>query len=61
LPYACLALLDQAVMALAVARRQLKPLLEKSDIEVVARIGRALDEINQAQMSLAEAKKVEPK
>jgi hypothetical protein len=56
LPYAAGYLLDQALMAIAEARRQLKPLLEKSDIETVARTGRALDEINQAGNHLHEIK-----
>lgn len=56
LPYAALGLIDEALMALSNARRQLKPLLEKGDIEVVARAGRALDEVNQAMQSLKEAR-----
>ena len=39
LPYAALALIDSALMDLSDARRQLKPLLEKGDIETVARRG----------------------
>lgn len=56
LPYAALGLIDSALMALSNARRQLKPLLEKGDIETVARAGRALDEVNQAIQELKEAK-----
>lgn len=60
LPYAALALIDNALMGLSDARRQLKPLLEKGDIEVVARSGRALDHVNQAIQDLKEAKLQEP-
>ncbi len=60
LPYSALALIDAALMGLSDARRQLKPLLDKGDIEVVARTGRALDEVNQAIASLKEAKSERP-
>lgn len=56
LPYSALALIDSALMGLSEVRRQLKPLLEKGDIEVVARSGRALDNVNQAIQDLKEAK-----
>jgi hypothetical protein len=56
LPYAAAALVDEALMTLSNARRQLLPLLEKGDIEVVARAGRALDQVNQAIGYLKEAK-----
>lgn len=59
LPYSALALIDSALMGLSDARRQLKPLLDKSDIETVARAGRALDNVNQAIQDLKEAKQAE--
>jgi hypothetical protein len=59
LPYAALGLIDEALMALSEARRQVRPLLEKGDIETVARAGRALDQISQAIQSLKEAKQQE--
>lgn len=59
LPYAALRLIDEALMALSDARRQIRPLLEKGDIETVARAGRALDEVNQAMQNLKEAKQSE--
>lgn len=60
LPYAAAGLIDEALMALSEARRQVRPLLEKGDIEVVARAGRALDQVNQAIQALKEARQVEP-
>lgn len=57
LPYSALALIDDALMCLSDAHRQIKPLLEKGDIEVVARSGRALDSVNQAVRSLQEARR----
>lgn len=59
LPYAAAGLIDDALMALSEARRQIRPLLEKGDIEVVARSGRALDQISQAIQALKEAKQKE--
>ena len=43
-------------MCIEMARKQVKPLLDKADLETVARVGRALDEINQASQSLHEAR-----
>lgn len=60
LPYAALALIDEALMSLSEARRQLRPLLDKGDIETLARTGRTLDQINQAIQNLKEVKQVEP-
>lgn len=59
LPYAAAGLLDEAVMALSMARKQIKPLIDKSDIETVSRAGRALDEINQAMRSLETVRNLE--
>lgn len=56
LPYAAAYLIDDALMSLAVAGKQLRPLLDKTDLETVARTGRALDELHHATASLTEAK-----
>lgn len=57
LPYHASYLVDQALMSLAVAQRQLKPLFEKPDLETVARTGKALNEIAQAVDNLKEIRK----
>jgi hypothetical protein len=60
LPYAALSLIDDALMALSAARRYMKPLLDKTDLETVARTGRALDEIHHASESLVEVRSLRP-
>ena len=60
LPYSCLACLDDALMSIAVAKKHLKPLIEKSDLETVARVARALDELNHAANRLHEAHQTTP-
>lgn len=60
LPYACAYLVDEAVMAMSQAERQLKPLLEKGDLETVARTAKALNEIHTASNSLSRIKTESP-
>lgn len=50
-------MIDNAVMSLEVARKNLKPLLDKPDLETVVRTGKSLDEINQAVSNLKEISK----
>ena len=60
LPYAATALVDDALMALAEARRQMRPILDESnDLKIVVRTGKALDEINRALANLLEVKMIE--
>ena len=59
LPYAAVGLIDEALMALSEARRQMRPLLEKGDIETVARAGRVMDQVNQAMQCLKGAQQKE--
>ena len=60
LPYAACGLIDEALMALSEARRYIKPLLDKGDLETVARTGKALDELNKACAALTEIKSIQP-
>ena len=57
LPYHASFLIDSAVMSLEMARKNLKPLLDKNDLETVVRTGKSLDEIAQAVSNLKEISK----
>ena len=47
-------------MSIAVAKKHIKPLIDKSDLETVARAARALDELNHAANRLHEARQTNP-
>ena len=60
LPYHAIGCIDNALMALSEARRQVRPILDESgDLKTVIRAGKALDEINKAVTSLQEVTKLE--
>lgn len=59
-PYRAGALIDDATMAATSAKRTIAPLLDKPDLETVARTGKVMDLINQVILKLSQARSMRP-
>lgn len=59
-PYRAAGLIDDATMAATSARRTIAPLLDKPDLETVARTGKVMDLINQVILKLSQARSMRP-
>jgi hypothetical protein len=59
-PYKAAFLIDEAIMDASVAGRTIEPLMDKTDLETVARAGKAANLINRIILKLQEARSLRP-